>query len=273
MLNYLDRTGLFLPICLAFTPLLWAQDNPRLINITTLEQLSAVRCDLNGDGRTDIPTLEADYERIFRGVTTICPEGCLGYELTRNLDFEDDDSYSSGARNLSWVDPARGGTDGTPGWEPIAWKLFSRYEAVFDGRGCSISNLYVHRDDYVGLFASVGVDGELCNLSLDGGTVTGGGIVTGGLVGWNYGLIMASHSSVRVVGTGANFHSTSFSAGGLVGWNYGTITTSHSFGRVQSGGAYTGGLVGQNDGAITVSYSYGHVASRGNYTGGFGGVE
>ena len=73
-------------------------DNDRLIEISSLEQLDAVRYDLDGDGTPDLGTAGADYLRAFPGATSRlgCPaNGCEGYELTRGLDFNDPGSYAS----------------------------------------------------------------------------------------------------------------------------------------------------------------------------------
>ena len=70
-----------------------------LIEIEWLEQLDAVRWDLDGDGVVDD---EANAERYFAAFPDAaegmgCAEGCRGYELTRDLDFKSAGSYASGA--------------------------------------------------------------------------------------------------------------------------------------------------------------------------------
>ena len=80
-------------------------DDDRLIEIANLEQLDAVRYDLNGDGIPDLNNGEADYFRAFPGATSRlgCPAGgCEGYELTRSLDFNDPGSYASGSVDRGW---------------------------------------------------------------------------------------------------------------------------------------------------------------------------
>ena len=65
-------------------------DNDRLIEISNLEQLDAVRFDMDANGSPDSHGQRADYLRAFPN-----PEsrmgcragGCAGYELSQALDF------------------------------------------------------------------------------------------------------------------------------------------------------------------------------------------
>ena len=77
------------------------------------------------------------------GTEAVCESACNGYELTRSLDFDNADSYASGAVNTAW-------TTGN-GWDPIG----DTFEATFDGNGNTISNLHINRMDTpnVGLFS------------------------------------------------------------------------------------------------------------------------
>ena len=137
-----------------------------LIDITTLEQLDAIRFDLNGDGTpTGSPTEVTAYEEAFSlspGASVSCVGPCIGYELMNSLDFEDVASYASSNVNTDWVDP-NGGT-AVDGWNPIGdyhnGVPDNRFNAVFEGNSYMISNLYINRSStiYVGLFGSVGAD-------------------------------------------------------------------------------------------------------------------
>ena len=72
------------------------------------------------------------------------PDPALGYELVRNLDFEEPSSYESGQINADWI--------GGEGWQPIAYLAGS-----FHGNSHTISNLYIRRAWLrVGLFSPVG---------------------------------------------------------------------------------------------------------------------
>ena len=253
-------------------------DGDRLIEISNLEQLDAVRYDLSdGNGRPD----DSDDARAYRAAfptsagESVCDRACGGYELTRSLDFNSPDSYSAGE-----VDPEWNGGDG---WLPI-YDNSSGLNTVFEGNGHTISNLYIHRQDtnIVGLFARVGGSGIIRNAGVvnaemegqgDSGILAGlnsgditdsyatgsvsGGTYVGGLVGRNSsgGAITASYATGSVSG---NFH-----VGGLVGNNSsgGTITASYATGSVSGGNSHVGGLVGNNSGGtITASYATGSVS-------------
>ena len=264
-------------------------DGDRLIEISNLEQLNAVRYDLSdGNGRPD----DSDDARAYRAVfptsagESVCDRACRGYELTSSLDFNSPDSYSAGA-----VDPEWNGGDG---WLPINDNR-SGLNAEFEGNGLTISNLYIHRQDTdrVGLFARVGGSGIIrnagvVNAEMEGRSDTGilagqnSGTITdsyaagsaigdnfvGGLVGDNKsgGAITASYATGSAIGD--NF------VGGLVGDNKsgGAITASYATGIV-SGNSDVGGLVGINSsgGAITDSYATGSVSGRATYVGGLVG--
>ena len=79
---------------------LWAQsDDATLTNITNLEQLHAIRYDLNGDGMVRLRArVLADSIQLIetafglssvQRVNNTCTGGCSGYELMNDLDFED----------------------------------------------------------------------------------------------------------------------------------------------------------------------------------------
>ena len=122
-------------------------DAPRLINITTLEQLNAIRWDLDGDGSPSSNV--SDYEAAFPNAEDrTCADGCMGYELMRNLDFNEDSSYADAATNKDlWTT--------STGWNPIGDDS-NRFAATLDGNDYTIYNLFVAMsatgDAYVGLF-------------------------------------------------------------------------------------------------------------------------
>ena len=237
-------------------------DGDRLIEISNLEQLNAVRYDLsNGNGRPD----DSDDARAYRAAfptsagESVCDRACRGYELTSSLDFNSPDSYSAGA-----VDPEWNGGDG---WLPINDNR-SGLNAEFEGNGHTISNLYIHRRATVsvGLFARVGGSGIIRNTRVVNAEMEGRSY-TGILAGSNSGTITASYATGSVSGRD-NY------VGGLVGANSsgGAITASYATGSV-SGDNYVGGLVGANSsgGAITASYATGSVSGRATYAGGLVG--
>ena len=79
--------------------------------------------------------------------------------------------------------------DGRPlGTTLLPW----RFTGIFDGKGFTISNLYINNTtiNYIGLFGYVGTGGEVQNLGLLSTHVTGSrtgsrSVYAGGLVGGN----------------------------------------------------------------------------------------
>ena len=179
------------------------------------------------------------------GTDSGCPAtGCIGYELTRNLDFDvnGDGSTWSGNANVGYsLDsgdrhagyfPVDGNDAG--GWLPIGDET-SPFVAVFNGNGHKISNLAIRRDQtHVGLFGAIGSGAAIRNLGL----VDNLADYTG-----------SSDSDIFI--------------GGLVGLQStgSSITASYATGDADGGdGQYdlVGGLVGlQDGGSITASYATG----------------
>ena len=81
------------------------------MDVSVLEQLDAMRYDLDGDGAADDDA--AAYAAAFPGAAAGmgCPAtGCVGYELTRSLDFAAASSYAAGAVESRWVQGRTGGS-------------------------------------------------------------------------------------------------------------------------------------------------------------------
>ena len=264
-------------------------DGDRLINVSNLEQLDAIRYDLDGDGSPDPDGDVNKYGDAFptSGTETVCESGCNGYELARSLDFANPDSYASGAVNTAW-------TAGN-GWDPIAG--VGRSPFVFDGNGNTISNLFIKRIDTqgVGLFSLNDFNGIIHNIGLvdvDVSGETGGGLAginlgtishsyatgsvsgsetdTGGLVGLNgsefvTGGSTISHSSASVAVSGDH------NVGGLAGENFGAVMFSHATGSVEGDDSAVGGLVGSNEGTVISSYATGSVSGSDRSVGGLAG--
>ncbi len=239
-------------------------DRNNLIEISTLEQLNAVRWDLDGDGYADDGSDAALYAAAFSDAAPGmgCPDTCLGYELDANLDFDADGSYANPTVNKpAWTD-----TTGA-GWMPIRDSSYP-FAATFEGNGYTISNLFINRSstDYTGLFGYVSSGGGIRNLGVVGVDVTGRRQV-GGLAGRNNGTITASYATGVVSGSDNR-------VGGLVGYNDGggSITGSYATGGV-SGVFIIGGLSGGNNGSITGSYATGVVSGSVDYVGGLAGLN
>ncbi len=221
-------------------------DNDGLIEIATLEQLNALRYDLDGNGETEVP---AEWEPYFEAYDNAqegmgCANGCIGFELTADLDFDDPGSYASGAIDRGW---SRG--ERSAGWQPIGTgdefgSPDGAFEAALDGNGHAIANLFVNRPerDYVGLFGYA--VGSVINVGLIDVDITGANFA-GGLVGKHYrGKLVSSYATGRVSGK--------IIVGGLLGSSSVPVRDCYAAVRV-SGDKMVGGLVGAQDRDVVVS--------------------
>ena len=250
-------------------------DGNGLIGVSNLVQLDAMRHDLNGNGLVTGDAAAAyaaafpdAFDRLGCG-----SDGCLGYELLADLDFDTNGNGRADAGDTYWNAGA--------GWEPIG--LPERYifgspigafQTTFDGNGHGIANLFVARDDHSGLFGAIGRSGAVRDVRLTNVDVTGKQRV-GGLAGENYGLVSRVQSAGQVSGE--------VQVGGLVGSNQGTIALSRSSAAVTGMAPPdfrstlelrrgTGGLVGHNGNAIRYSYATGRVVGD-RYVGGLVGLN
>lgn len=166
------------------------------------------------------------------------------------------------------------------------------FTGAFDGNGHKITGLTI--DDagaskgFLGLFGCIGRDGQVSNLSLEGGSVSGGYYV-GGLVGLNwFASVLKCYSTGDVNGVeyvgglvGENHDGRVFNCcstgevsgnnevGGLVGYNrFGSVSNCYSTGDVNGVGE-VGGLVGANysDGSVSNCYSTGEVSGSWSVSG------
>ena len=241
-------------------------DDDRLVEIRTLAQLDAMR--LNLDGGVIAEDDPAAYALAFPAAIENMGcgfEGCSGYELVADLDFDTNGNKMADSGDTYWNDGA--------GWAPIGvpeFLTFGAFNATFDGNDHVIANLFVRGEDFAGLFGALGQSDVIRNLRLTGVDVVGVDFV-GGLVGYNYGAVIASETTGQVTGDDG--------VGGLVGENDGTITRSRSFATLAhesepfscptrlfticvtslTNFPGVGGLVGVNDGSITASYATGAV--------------
>ena len=277
--THIYRVRAILALLFLSSASLWAQsDDATLINITTLAQLDAIRYDLNGDGMVDASASMADsisYETAFglaRKGSITCTGGCSGYELRNNLDFEDADGDGTADDKSIWAEGASGaGVSGAvaEGWAAIGHNSTdsdaTRFTATFEGNGHTISNLYINRPsaNYVGLFGFLGALGNVRNLGIEGGSVSGADYV-GGLAGANVGTIRACYATGDASGTSGR-------VGGLVGVNVGTIRACYATGNATGTADYVGGLVGRSYGTISACYATGN-ASGSAHVGGLVGI-
>ncbi len=219
-------------------------NNNGLIEIHTLDDLARLRDDLNGDG--------ADDGRIPE-ITSVgsmgCPDdddgGCVGYELTRSLNFSDDASYAEGSGNqVVW-------TTGS-GWQPIgscsSANNCTSYTGIFDGGGYRIADLFISASNTangVGLFGAL--TGDIQNLHLRNArvSVSGGAAAVGGLVG------NGRNADIRNASVSGGSVNGDNEAGGLVGYGENADIRNASVSGVNVAGMHlaVGGLVGYGENA------------------------
>ena len=224
-------------------------DNDGLIEVSNLEQLNAIRYDLDGNGAVDDENNANSYDLAFPLAPSGmgCPSICTGYELTKDLDFNSYNSYASGSVNTDWT------IKSSDGWEPIGTNR-SHFTATFHGNGHTISNLFIQRDTRIGVGLFGYSEGTIKNVGLIRVNVNGNNWV-GGLVGRTTGEVSASYVTGQVAATHL--------AGGLAGDNRGVIHTSYA--RVSVDNTRNGGgLVGQNGGTLLACYSTGLVNTSRN---------
>ncbi len=245
-------------------------DGDGLIEISTLDQLNAVRYDLDGDGNPSAGN-DDNYYAPFPNAKTgagWCPTtdadaddyDCVGYELIADLDFDTD---GDGDVDMS---------DDYPNWTPMGYYV----DARFDGNGRTISNLTINSSSSaVGLFQGF-TRSAISNLGLLDVDVTtsADSARIGALGGVNNGATLRSvyaTGSVSQTGTGA-----SHQAGGILGYSI-----SSNFYACWSGVSVSasgtnmevGGIVGRTDDDIIASYATGPVSATGanNTVGGLSG--
>jgi len=135
-----------------------------------------------------------------------------------------------------------------------SWFQGTPFTGVFDGNDHKIVNLTINGgavNDFLGLFGYID-DGEVKNLGIEVGSVSGTGLYVGGLVGLNYGSLSNCYSTGDV-------NSLEY-VGGLVGLNDGGYVSNCSSTCDVSGISRVGGLVGANNGSVLNCYSTGNVS-------------
>jgi hypothetical protein len=254
-------------------------DDDHLIEVDSLVKLSVIIFDVNGDGAADASFAQSVYDGGFPDPASAmgCGVGdhdgdastadqafCMGYELTADLDFDE----NGDGRITAAGDPTY--WNGGEGWYAIG-DLTGPYTAVFEGNGHTIDHLFSHQPtgERVGLFGVAGTGSELRNVGLRHADVTGerAGILAGNAMG----KVMNAWSSGSVASTARATADSLHGVGGLVGLldDDGSITHSYSTASVNNVyGEFTGGLVGYAYGDIRASYATGDVIARDGYVGG-----
>ena len=235
-------------------------DNDGLIDVSNVAQLDAMRYDLNADGVVDGAIWRAYYDAFPSGALEMgCPtDGCTGYELNANLDFDTDSSGKIDTGDTYW--------NGGAGWDPIGDEDTPFY-ATFEGNGFSIDKLFIERntEDGVGLFGHIGEYCVIHRVRLTNVQVTGqdrvGSLVGSGVYAW----VARSGAAGRVTGEDE--------VGGLVGRAWGR-SVRYSYAAVNvSGMNAVGGLVGHHiRNRIEASYATGNVSGQ-DSVGGLAGAS
>ena len=179
-------------------------DGNGLIEIETADELNNIRYVLDGSGYQESATAAKD--------TTGCPAdgGCKGYELTTDIDLT---AYGEDY-------------DGGKGWAPIG-----SFNAILDGNGFAVRNLYINRTNQnnVAFFGSIsgGARGTIRSIAFEDAEVIGKesvGVLIGLMNRNSWGRIIASSVTGSAKGaTSGNFAGVGlFRRGDLVSfklWN------------------------------------------------------
>ncbi len=136
----------------------------------------------------------------------------------------------------------------------------SGFGGNFDGKGYTISGVYINNDSYYqGLFGYA-YNGTIQNLGVTASYIQGTSCV-GGIVGRNSSTVTNCYNTGKVKG--------STNVGGVVGYTYNPISNCYNTGEISSSGD-SGGIVGCNDGTVNNCYNTGKVRGSG-YSGGIAG--
>ena len=235
-------------------------DSDGLIEISSLEELNAMRYELSGTGLQLTSNAAVDSS----GCPIILYQGtsqrrCSGYELTQDLDFDSNSDGILDENDLYWNANSSG--------EGLGWSPVYQFTGIFDGNGFEIKNLYINRSsqDNIGLFGRID-NSTIQNVSLIGplAEVKGRNFVAG-LVGRIGSNSFITNSSVALNITGKQY------VAGLIGYGESNITLEGNYNVGSILGSYgVGGLVGYlgNTSVIRKNFNTGNVTNIGSYTGG-----
>ena len=234
------------------TPTDYDTDDDGLIEIDSLAKLNAIRYDMNGNGdATHTTYANAFPNRDTNAATRMgCPSGaCTGYELTANLDFDENgDGQITAAGDPTYWNRSQHQSKISTGWIPLGG-FSDRFTATLNGNGHTINNLYMNRfhtmNDAQGFISYIGSGGRIESLGI----------------------------------TNANVSSITNSELGIIAGNNvdGAIVACYTTGSLTVDGSYGGGLVGRmtDDATIHSSYSTASISgfsSTSSNTGNIGGL-
>jgi len=176
-------------------------------------------------------------------------------------------------------------------WTPIGTEA-AGFSGSFDGDGHTLSGLSIYSsyENYQGLFGYIGAGGVVENLVLENDYVINWRSYTGGIAGWNDGVIRNCHvrgghiasglwvGGIAGVNEGAiedcsntGVIGNSMYAGGVAGYSSGVVQGSYATGNVAGDGGVLGGVVGHNVGTVRHCHATGTVAAGSGDVGGVAG--
>ncbi len=243
-------------------------DNDGLIEVANLAQFNAIRWDTDADGQVSHDD-QSNYSAAYPNAAADmgCPaSGCVGYELTANLDFDTNGSGAADSGDTYW--------NQGKGWDPFHFGVSASRQRTFNGNGHTISNLYIENDQLEsgGLFDDVKEGATVTSLRLQNVSVDRSGpgqSLIDGHTGALAGIIYGSADKIAVSGS---VHGVSV-VGGLAGEFVGVDPSAISDARIEAtvtstgdsqgqGQTVVGGLIGiYRGGKIKNSLVTGRVAS------------
>ncbi len=196
----------------------------------------------NGSNGTVLPMLASEWSAAIGNahqLQLMAMERTASYTLARDIDAA---ATNAGAHDV-WL---------ASSFMPVG-KMTAGFTGILDGLGHAVSGLTVNRAALAdaGLFGQL--DGTVRDLGLVGGSVTGGhaGMLAG----------TATVAISKVYATGGSVTGTGNASGGLVGGMLsGSLQLSYAAVSVQGTGS-NGGLAGQSGGAISNCYATGSVST------------
>lgn len=215
-------------------------DNDGLIEINDLADLDEIRNHLDGSA--------------LYGDNNGCPEdGCNGFELTANLDFDTNEDGQINELDRYWNEGE--------GWKPIGSFISTAYTGNFDGNGFALRNLYSKSSTYGGLFGAIsGKENSpvsIHRLAIIGeNTQISGQYESGVLAGYiRYATVDQIFVTGRVYGT------SSGASGGAIGSVFNSsVINLFSSADVLAGSSKSGLIGNATDSTISNSISTGFIA-------------
>lgn len=188
------------------------------------------------------------------------------YELAKDLDFKDRNSYETDAKYNYYNADAN--NDGTPdnSWTPIG-STSAKFTGNFDGKNHTISNLYINTTKYYsGLFGYSSNSTTFKNIKLSNVNINSTNFGVGALVGQlEGGTIYNVHLDT------ANIKSSSSDVGGIAGkMNWGTASKLEVTNASITGSKEVGGIVGyaSAESTLTIEQAVFNGNVYGSYSGG-----